>query len=195
MEPWFRPLVWMDYRLAVLFTVIIPLILLIWAFAQGSEAIQRLTTIYWRVASLLAITVYLMIGGYGVAFVCGLVAKILIPASLWFWVDLNDELEYQVNTPLKFTFTSWRWAISFYCILSAIASLPFLGCVVGANKASSFCNVWFQAPLLFKQYFHSGDSQEMLANVGLFGLAVYVLYFAYFVLIKLGKKGRSALQQ
>ena len=195
MEPWFRPLVWMDYRLAVLFTVIIPLILLIWAFAQGSEAIQHLTIIYWRVASLLAITVYLMIGGYGIGFFCGLVAKILILVSLWFWVDINDEIEYQSNTPLKFTFICWRWAVSFYCVLSAIASLPFLSCVIGSTGTTDFCQVWSQAPLLFKQYVHSGSSNSTLANTGLFGLTIYILYFCYFVLVKLGKKGRSALRQ
>ena len=50
-----RPLVWMDYRLAILFTVIAPLILLVWSFIQKKEAMQRLLIIYWRVASLLMI--------------------------------------------------------------------------------------------------------------------------------------------
>ena len=57
---WFRPLVWTDYRLAVLFTVLIPLVLLVWSSINGTESIVRLLVIYWRVASLLMITVYLM---------------------------------------------------------------------------------------------------------------------------------------
>ena len=60
--------VWMDYRLAVLFTIAIPLFLLIWAFVKNSEAIQHLLIIYWRVASLLAITVYLMIAAAPISF-------------------------------------------------------------------------------------------------------------------------------
>ncbi len=44
MEVWFRPYIWTDYRLAVLFMVVIPLILLIWAFVQKVEGIQRLLT-------------------------------------------------------------------------------------------------------------------------------------------------------
>ena len=48
---WFRPYVWMDYRLALLFTLIIPLILLIWTFVQKAEAMQRLLIIYCRVSS------------------------------------------------------------------------------------------------------------------------------------------------
>ncbi|MFN7567632.1 MAG: DUF3177 family protein, partial [Microcystis sp.] len=48
---WFRPLVWIDYRLAVLFTVIIPSILLIWSLFAKIESLQKLLIIYWRVAS------------------------------------------------------------------------------------------------------------------------------------------------
>jgi len=124
-EVWFRPFVWMDYRLAVLFTVVIPLILLIWAFVQKAEGMQRLLAIYWRVSSLLAITIYLMIAQYPVSFISGFMGRILIPISLWFWVDLNDEIEYQSSGPLKLTFTSWRWATTVYCILGSLAFIPF----------------------------------------------------------------------
>ena len=87
---WFRPLVWIDYRLAVLFTVIIPAILLIWSLFAKIESLQKLLIIYWRVASLLLITVYLMIASWPIGFVTSFLAKILIPISLWFWVDIND---------------------------------------------------------------------------------------------------------
>lgn len=73
-----RSLVWTDYRLALLFAVFIPLTLLIWSWVVKAEAISLLMTIYWRVASLLAITVYLMIGGFSVSFVTALLAKLLI---------------------------------------------------------------------------------------------------------------------
>ena len=66
---WFEPLIWMDFRLAVIFTVLIPLILLLWAFAQKTAVIQSLLIIYWRVASLLAITVYLQIGSLPISFI------------------------------------------------------------------------------------------------------------------------------
>jgi Protein of unknown function (DUF3177) len=122
---WFRPFVWIDYRLTVLFLVIIPLILLIWAFVQKAEAIQRLLTIYWRISILVAITIYLMIAQYPVSFISGLMARILIPISLWFWVDLNDEIEYQTSGFLKFIFTSWRWATTVYCFLGTLAFIPF----------------------------------------------------------------------
>jgi hypothetical protein len=192
-DVWFRPLVWMDYRLAVLFTVIIPVILLIWVFVQKAEAMQRLIMIYWRVSSLLLISLYLMIGEFGVSFISNLMARILIPICLWLWVDINDELEYQPSGPLKLIFTSWRWAVSIYCVLGAIASLAFLGCAFSETAIKTpYCRVWFEAPLLFKEYFHANSKPAFLGFLGIISLIIYVLYLSYFVLVKLGKQGRSA---
>ncbi|MEH2287775.1 DUF3177 family protein [Nostoc sp.] len=192
----FRPFVWIDYRLAVLFLVIIPLILLIWAFVQKAESIQRLLAIYWRVSSLVAITVYLMIAQYPVSFISGFIGLILIPISLWFWVDINDEIEYQTNGSLKLIFTSWRWATTVYCFLGTLAFIPFLGCAFSANMLKTpYCRVWFEVPLLFKEYFHANSKAEFLGFLGITSLVIYVLYLSYFVLIKLGKQGRSATPQ
>ncbi|ADI63747.1 DUF3177 family protein [Trichormus azollae] len=192
---WFRPYVWMDYRLTLLFALIIPLILLIWAFVQQSEGIHRLLMIYWRVASLLAITAYLMIGGMAVSFISGLIARFLIPISLWFWVDLNDEIEYQPNSLLKFVFTSWRWAMTLYCALGIIGFAPFVGCGFSGNALKTpYCSVWLEAPLMFKDYFHHNSKPALLGFLGIIALIVYVAYLSYFVMIKLGKKGRSATQ-
>jgi len=195
-EVWFRQFVWIDYRLATLFLVFIPLVLLIWAFVQKAEGMQRLLTIYWRVSSLLAITVYLMIAQYPVSFISGLIARILIPISLWFWVDLNDEIEYQPSSPLKFVFISWRWAVTVYSVVGAIALVPFVGCAVSETAIKTpYCQVWFEAPLLFKQYFHYNSKPAFLGFLGIVGLVVYVIYLTQFVLVRLGKQGRSATQQ
>jgi Protein of unknown function (DUF3177) len=195
-DVWFRQLVWIDYRLALIFMVIIPLILLIWAFVQKIEGIQRLLTIYWRVSSLLAITIYLMIGGFGVSFLSGLIGRILIPTSLWFWVDLNDEVEYQSSGALKLIFTSWRWAMTIYGILGTIAFIPFVGCAFSATALKTpYCRVWLEAPLGFKEYFHANSKPAFLGFLGIMTLIIYVLYLSYFVLVKLGKQGRSATQQ
>ncbi|WP_414543979.1 DUF3177 family protein [Nostoc sp. CCY0012] len=195
-ELWFRPFVWVDYRLAVLFMVIIPLILLIWVFVQKVEGMQRLLSIYWRVSSLLAITVYLMIAQYPVSFITGLIGQILIPISLWFWVDLNDEIDYQPSSPLKLIFTSWRWGVTVYSILGAIAFVPFVGCAFSETAIQTpYCQVWFEAPLMFKEYFHYNSTPAFLGFLGIVGLVIYVVYLTYFVLVKLGKQGRSAIQQ
>lgn len=195
-ELWFRPLVWMDYRLAVLFTVFIPLILLIWAFVQKAEAMQRLLTIYWRVSSLLMIALYLLIAALPLGFIAELIARILIPISLWFWVDLNEEIEDQPQGALKFTFNAWRWAISIYSLLGALAQIPSLQCAVSKNViTSSFCRAFLEPPLLFKEYFHPNSTPQSLGFIGIVTLIIYLSCLIYFVFVKLGKQGRSAIQQ
>ncbi|MBD2138306.1 DUF3177 family protein [Anabaena sp. FACHB-1237] len=193
-QVWFRPYVWMDYRLGLLFTLIIPVILLLWCFVQKSDAMQRLLVIYFRVASLLAISIYLMIGNFGVSFISALMGKVLIPTSLWFWMDINDEIDYYPSGLLKVIFTGWRWATTMYCTLGAIALVPFLSCAFseGALK-TPYCTVWLEAPLLFKEYFHQNSTPAFLGSLGIMGLAIYICYLIYFVSFKLGKYGRSTI--
>ncbi|MEA5571168.1 DUF3177 family protein [Calothrix sp. UHCC 0171] len=195
-DVWFRWLVWLDFRLAILFTLIIPLGLFIWAFGQKNQTMQHLLAIYWRVASLFAITLYLAIAQYQLSFISGLMARILIPLSLWFWVDLNDEIEYQPNSFMKLVFTSWRWATTLYCALGAIASIPFVGCAFSSNTLkSNYCQVWFEAPLVFKEIFHKNTTANFLGILGILGLILYIIFFGYFVIFKLGKQGRTAIEQ
>jgi Protein of unknown function (DUF3177) len=189
---WFQPLIWMDFRLAVIFTVLIPLILLLWAFAQKTVVIQHLLTIYWRVSSLLVITVYLQIGGLPISFVTSLVAQTLIPLSLWFWADLNEEIADLPDSPLKLGFSAWRWATTLYSTLSAIAIVPFLSCAFGSAKTDE-CQAWFQPSWLYYQFFHANSKPEFLSLLGILGLAIYTLSFGYFLVVRLGKQGRSAM--
>lgn len=191
-----RSLVWTDYRLAVLFTVLIPLVLLLWAFIQKVESIQRLLVIYWRVSSLLAITVYLMIAELPIGFLASLAVLILIPISLWFWVDLNEEINDVQQRSLKLALTSWRWAITAYCIVGVMFQIPFLGCAFSRETiASASCQVWLEAPFLFKEIFHANTRVGTLGFLGIVGLIIYLLYLLYFVFVRLGKQGRSATGQ
>ncbi len=191
-EFWFRPLIWTDYRLAVLFLVIVPLALLAWAVMQQAQSVQRLLIIYWRVSSLLVITVYLMIGGFPISFLTGLAARLLIPVSLWFWQDINDELVEDVG-PLKFSMSAWRWAITVYCALGLLLNLSFLDCAF-VEPLSERCRVWFEPPLAFKALFHAGvDAGSLGFWGGILPLGLYLLCLLYFALVKLGRRGRQAL--
>ncbi len=187
--------VWMDYRLAVLFMVVLPLFLLIWAFVKKSEAIQRLLIIYWRVASLFAITVYLMIAAVPIGFLTLLMSGFLITVTLWFWVDLNEEIRELRNSPLKASFTSWRWAATIYNLIGIISQIPFVVCAFKSRNEllnDPFCNVWLDPPWLFKQIFHPDWPQEFLGFLGFSGLIIYTIFLCYFVLVKLQRQGRSA---
>jgi len=189
-------LVWIDYRLALLFTVFIPLTLLIWSWVEKSEAISLLLTIYWRVASLLAITVYLMIGGWPFSFITAFLSKLLIPLSLWFWADLNEEIREQPKKSINLGFNAWRWAVSIYCAVGAIAQLLFVSCAFSSAAFSSgTCQIWLEPSLLFKSYIHGGLTNGFLGFWGLMGLAIYATYLGYFLLVRLGRQGRSALNQ
>ncbi len=192
-----RPLVWMDYRLAIVFTVIAPLILLIWSVIKRKEAMQKLLIIYWRVASLLMITVYLMIPGWKISFLTGIAGRILIPLTLWFWVDLNEEIRDLPQSTLKFVFSSWRWAVTVYSILGVVASSLFIPCGLSTATAETVkCQVWLEAPLMYREILHPKPGNEgFLGFLGACGLCVYILYLVYFLLVRLGKQGRSALEQ
>jgi Protein of unknown function (DUF3177) len=196
--PWFQPLVWMDYRLSVLLTISIPLVVLIWAVVEKADAIVRLSIIYWRVASLLAITLYLMMAAWPVSFVSSVMGRALIPACLWFWADLNEEIADRPQSPLKLAFTAWRWAITVYSGLGAIAQIPFISCAFKSQSQvidEPFCRVWLDPPWLYKEMFHSTTKPQLLGFLAMIGLAIYVAYLSYFVLIRLGKQGRSATGQ
>ena len=197
MNEMLRPLVWMDYRLALIFTVIAPLILLIWALIKRKEAIYKLLIIYWRVASLLMITVYLLIPGWKIGFFTGIASRILILLTLWFWVDLNEEIRDLPQSALKLAFTSWRWAVALYCTLGAIAKSFFLTCGFSdtALRGAS-CQIWLEAPQAYRALLHPDPGNEgFLGFIGAMGLCVYILYLVYFLLVRLGKQGRSALEQ
>ena len=186
--------VWADNRLAVLFTVLVPLLLIVWAFVQKSEGIMQLLTIYWKVASLLMITVYLMIGGLTFSFISGLMARVLIPLSLWFWEDLNEEIREQPNSTLRFMFVAWRWAVSIYSLAGAAFFAVFLPCAFSPSRfAAAACQAWLQPPLLYKEILHGGYTNGFLAFFGVVGLIIYLLALGYFVFVRLGRQGRSAI--
>ncbi|NJR50954.1 MAG: DUF3177 family protein [Leptolyngbyaceae cyanobacterium CSU_1_3] len=193
---WIASLVWTDYRLAVLLTVIVPLILLIWAFTQQVDALQRLLIIYWRVSSLLAITVYLLIGALPIGFVSGWLARILIPIALWYWADLNEEIREQSTSPLKIALTAWRWGVSVYCAVGVLAQLPFLRCATLTTSQlqnDAACRLWLEPPWAYREFLHSTTQPWFLGFLGIGGLIVYTLYLGYFVFFRVGKRKRSAM--
>lgn len=190
-------LAWTDYRVALLVAVFIPLTLLIWAITKKSEAIGALLAIYWRVAILLPITVYLMIGNYAFSFITVLLAKILIPLSLWFWADLNEEIREQPKRSLNLGFNAWRWAMTAYCVITGVVQLLFINCAFSSTAFSGeICQAWLQPALVFKDVIHGeGFTSGFLGFWGVVGLVIYALYLAYFLFVKLGRQGRSALNQ
>jgi hypothetical protein len=139
---WFQFLIWLDYRLAFIFTVIIPVVLSIWGLRKKVLVVNGLMKIYWRVASLFAITIYLAIGESGLSFFTGWLARLLIPLSLWFWIDINEEIADLPPKAIKLALTTWRWAITAYCAIGLAAWTFPLKC-----STSNFCTTACQRAL------------------------------------------------
>lgn len=59
-DPLYRSLVWLAVRLGLLFTVGLPLVLLVWTSLRREGALRRLLGLYWKMASLLLIALLLL---------------------------------------------------------------------------------------------------------------------------------------
>ena len=56
----YRTLVWLTYRLAATFALGLPLVLLVWSALRREASVLRLLTLYWKVASLMGISMLLL---------------------------------------------------------------------------------------------------------------------------------------
>ncbi|NJK72257.1 MAG: DUF3177 family protein [Synechococcaceae cyanobacterium SM2_3_60] len=172
-----QDLVWWDFRLAVLLTVIVPLLLLL--PARGIPHLFRLLVTYWRVSSLLAITVYLMIGGLPVSFLTGTVARLLIVGALWFWRGLAVAIELDPAWPCRL-FRLWRWLVTVYMAVGACFSGIYMPCAFRQPSIQAvqfgLHRLWPIARFCIRNWISS-----CWGGVGLVGLAAYVIILAIFI--------------
>jgi len=199
-DPLYRTLVWLDYRLAVVFTVGLPLVLLLWAALRREGAMVRLMTIYWKVASLLAITVLLLVDARPLGYALGVLAQLLMVASVWFWVDLNEELaDLPPWRPLPLTVRTWRWALSVLGLLGAALSASALSCLWG-QLDRPVCQVWLEAPQrlhllvarLFAFVFGADLTPTLTAFIGYVALVAYAVGLLQWLLVRFPRQGRVA---
>jgi hypothetical protein len=196
----YRTLVWLVYRLAVVFLVGLPLVLLVWSGLRKEGAMLRLLTLYWKVASLMGITVLLLAGGQPLGYVLGVIGQLLIVAAVWFWVDLNEELADRPPwRPLPLTVRAWRWAVTVFALLGAALSASGLSCVSG-QVGRPLCQVWLEAPQglqlgaakVFGFVFGADLTPPLTAFLGYMGLAAYAVGLLQWLLVRLPRQGRVA---
>jgi len=195
----YRTLVWLTYRLAAMFALGLPFVLLIWASVRREASMVRLLTIYWKIASLLAISVLLLTDQRPIGYLTTFLAPLLMVASVWFWVDLNEELaDLPPWRPLPLTVRIWRWALSGFGLMAAAMASTSLACVkdvVGAN-----CRVWLEAPQglhrvaerLFDFVFGGQWTEAVAAFIGYVALVAYVVGLLQWLLVRLPRQGRVA---
>ncbi len=195
----YRILVWLIYRLAATFAVGLPLILLIWAFFRKEASMTRLLSIYWKNASLMAISMLLLTNERPIGYLIFFITPFLMVASVWFWVDLNEELaDLPPWRPLPLTVKLWRWALSCFGLIFANLTFVSLPCIRLIN--SSTCQAWLEMPKslhnagqqIFQFLFGGNWNEPLAAFLGYVGLIVYVLVFLQWLVIDFPRNGRIA---
>ena len=195
----YRALVWLTYRLAATFAVGVPLVLLIWSSWRREPLVLRLLGIYWKVASLMAISLLLLTDQRPLGYAMAVVAPVLMVISLWFWVDINEELADQPPwRPLPFAVKVWRWAFSGFALISLGMSVTGLGCM--QQLESSACLIWLEAPqgihglaaTVFNFLFGGLWTEAVAAFVGYVALVAYLAGLLQWLLVRLPRYGRVA---
>ncbi|MCS6959353.1 MAG: DUF3177 family protein [Pseudanabaenaceae cyanobacterium SKYGB_i_bin29] len=185
-----RELVWLDFRLSIVVAVLAPLVLLVGAALSRNRVIYNMLVTYWRVSSLLGITIFLLIGSLPIAFLVGWVARILIPVSLWWWRDLNAELQKQ-RGPLRSAFLAWRWGITAYFAAGTVMGLLFLPCAfLPPTEFTDTCRLVLEVPLLFKQLVFYSIPIPNLRAFGIAMLVVFLIFFSSYLLFTFPERGR-----
>ncbi len=195
----YRLLVWLTYRLAGIFALGLPLVLLIWSILRNQSSLIRLLIIYWKVSSLLAISLLLLADHRPMGYIAFFLAPFLMASSVWFWTDLNEELADQPPfRPLTFTVKLWRWALTGFAVLAGTVSYQSLACLNFVQNSN--CLPWLEAPksiqqtieTLFKFLFGAQWTEPISAFIGYITLFAYILGVLQLLLVKLPKQGRIA---
>jgi len=159
----------------------------------------RLLSIYWKITSLMGISMLLLTTQRPIGYITFFIAPFLMVSSIWFWVDLNEELaDLPPWRPLPFTVRIWRWALSGFSFMFAgltFISLPCMKTIEGSN-----CFSWIEAPLLLHkitkrvfEFLFGGNWNEALASsLGYLALVIYVIGLIQWLFVRLPRYGRVA---
>ncbi len=147
----------------------------------------------------MAISMMLLTDQRPIGYLTSFIAPILMVGSVWFWIDLNEELDdFPSVRALPLTTKFWRWALSGFGAISVTMHFISLPCVESRN--SSLCQAWLEVPQGFHQItervfgflFGANWSEPVAAFVGYLGLIAYVVGLLQWLLIRLPKQGRIA---
>ena len=166
---------------------------------RKESAIIRLLQIYWKVASLLPISILLLTDKKPIGYFTTFIAALLILTSIWFWVDLNEELnQLPPNKALPLAIKIWRWCLSFLCIILGCLSYKSLSCL--SQKSHAICEAFLEIPIdshninkqIFNFLFGATWTESLASFVGYFLLLAYILGILQWLFIRLPKQGRIA---
>ena len=198
-EPQFQILVWLSYRVAATFAFGLPLFLFIWSKISNSSSIDRLLSIYWKVSSLYAINILFLSSESQLGQLISLISPILMVSSIWFWVDLNEEIEEMyIYNPISLTTRIWRWTLSFWGILNTSLHLFSWRCLSSMN--GNYCDSWREIPYnsfittkVIIKFILDGNWTTALATFFAYSaLILYLIGLLQWLIIQFPKNGRFA---
>ena len=198
-EPQFQILVWLSYRVAATFAFGLPLFLFIWSKISNSSSIDRLLSIYWKVSSLYAINILFLSSESQLGQLISLISPILMVSSIWFWVDLNEEIaEMYIYNPISLTTRIWRWTLSFWGTLNTLLHLFSWRCLSSMN--GNYCDSWREIPYnsfittkVIIKFILDGNWTTALATFFAYlALILYLLGLLQWLIIQFPKNGRFA---
>lgn len=153
-----RTRIHVDFVLAVVFTVIVPIILLLRSVLNRALRHQiKPLLAYWRASSLLMVTVYLLIAHRPYAMVSGITARIAIAWSLMSFPYYNDVISRW-----------WVWVTVGYCLAGAAVNLRQINDIKIQHEYEA-------ATQVYAQLFHHDHDKDMLGHVGDIGLMSWVI--------------------
>ncbi len=162
-------------------------------------AVNKLLSIYWKISLLFFISLLLLIGKYSYALVITNISTLLMTISVWFWNDINDELEeYDFSYSLTTTTKIWRWWLTFISLNFLILSLQNYSCFSFINSAE--CKIWLEPSSnfyliiksLFNFLFGANFTQPVAKFIGLASLLIYILGLIQWLIIQFPKNGRNS---
>ena len=198
-EPQYQILVWLSYRIAATFAFGLPLFLFIWAKISKSSSIDRLLSIYWKVSSLYAINLLFLSGDSHLGQLISFISPILMVGSIWFWIDLNEEIdEMFIYRPISLTTIIWRWVLSFWAILNTSLHLLSWQCL--NSNSGNYCDTWREIPYnsfittkTIIKFILGGDWTTGFATFFAYlALTLYLIGLIQWLIMQLPKNGRFA---
>ncbi len=147
----------------------------------------------------MAISMLLLTDQRPIGYLTSFLAPLVMIFSVWFWVDLNEELaDLPPWKALPLTVRIWRWALS--CLGFIYGTLGFLSLPCFQKQALTICKAWLEAPIgfhhinqkLFNFLFGANWNEPLAAFVGYMALAAYCIGILQWILVRLPKYGRVA---
>ena len=191
--------IWITFRISAVFIVGLPIVLLIWSIKEKNKVIQKLLSNYWRISILFFISLILFVGKVSFSLLVLNISIILMTICLWFWSDINAELnEYKISHSLTFTTKIWRWAITFIAIAFLLQGINNLSCLETIN--SEECISWIEPSKnlyliinkSFRFLFGANFSEPVAKFLSLFSLLIYSLGLLQWMIIRFPKTGRNS---